>query len=343
MRTLAIPLLLAAAASAAPKTVECVKTAEEAVKIARTRGKLILLTVIIDGDGENRMVVDQVFRDRAFRKIADEFVLLYANKDNEHGQVMVKGPDGKRVPRCADCPSLECTDHMFLAMSYARGFYPDSNCRTPVHFVLNAKEEVVEVIKNGTFEQGFSHVPAKQVVAALKKLLDKYGRGLTEKEYEEIRKHMVDAKAARARDNVTLELEHLNRVVAVDKEVEYVLAAKKRIQEIDKLAARELKDVDELVAAKKWEQALDWLMKFEETYPGTLSAAAADQKLKELQGERDVKRLLKARDMYEAAMKFKERKRFDLARARFEKCVRIYPNTKYGELSKKELEALPPG
>jgi len=284
-----------------------------------------------------------VFRDCAFRKVAKEFVLLYANKDNDHGQVMVKRPDGKRVRRCADCPSIECTDHMYLAMSYARGFYPDSNCRTPVHFVLNAKEEVVEVIKNGTFEQGFSHVPAKQVVAALKKLLDKYGRGLTEEEYAEIQKWTIDARAARARHKVTLELNILNRIVAIGKEVHDVVAAKQRVQEIDKTAARELKKVDALVAEKKWEEALDFLAKLEKTYPGTLSAAAADQRSKELQGEREVKRLLKARDIYEAALKFKERKRFDLARARFEKCVRIYADTKYGALSKKELEALPPG
>ena len=67
-----------------------VETSDEAVEIARTRGKLIFLTVIVDNDGENRAVIDMVFRDRAFLKISKEFVILYANNDDDHRKVRVR-------------------------------------------------------------------------------------------------------------------------------------------------------------------------------------------------------------------------------------------------------------
>ena len=76
MRTAALVLLLVSSALAGPKAPRCVKTSKEAVEIARTRGKLIFLTVIVDNDGENRAVIDNVFRDRTFLKIAKEFVIL---------------------------------------------------------------------------------------------------------------------------------------------------------------------------------------------------------------------------------------------------------------------------
>ncbi|MHC5052889.1 MAG: hypothetical protein ACYTGK_20055, partial [Planctomycetota bacterium] len=63
MRSLAFVLLLGWSAFGAPKAPHCVKDAKEALEIARTRGKLIFLTVIVDHDGENRAVIDNVFRD----------------------------------------------------------------------------------------------------------------------------------------------------------------------------------------------------------------------------------------------------------------------------------------
>ena len=63
MRTLAFVLLLGWSAFGAPRAPLCVRTAKEAVEIARTRGKLIFLTVIVDHDHENRAVIDNVFRD----------------------------------------------------------------------------------------------------------------------------------------------------------------------------------------------------------------------------------------------------------------------------------------
>jgi hypothetical protein len=123
MRRSAALLLLAGIAIAAPPRPApvCARTHDEAVTLARTRGKLIFLTVIVDDDNENRAVIDQVFRDKEFLKIAEEFVCVYANWMDQHGKVKTKGPDGKPVVRCADCPSIECRDHQGLAANWARG------------------------------------------------------------------------------------------------------------------------------------------------------------------------------------------------------------------------------
>lgn len=341
MRSLAFVLLLGWSAFGAPKAPHCAKDAKQALEIARTRGKLIFLTVIVDHDAENRAVIDNVFRDASFLRIAKEFVILYANNEDDHGKVKVK-VGGKTQVRCRDCPSIRCEDHMMLAQNFARGFFPDSVAKCPIHFVIDANEELVDTIMNGSFEQGFNHVPAKVVVARLKQLLSKRGRGLTEPEYEKMKVLLVEAKAARARDNVTLELEKLHQVVALGKNVDGVEGAKARVREIDALAGGELRKIDGILVRKEWEDALDALEKVVKTYPGTLSAAAATAKRKELLREKEVSRLLKARELYEKGMAFKDGGKLELARKRLSKCVRMYGKTKYGKLAEKELAALPP-
>jgi len=340
MRSLAFVLLLGWSAFGAPKAPRCVKNHTEALEIARTRGKLIFLTVIVDHDGENRAVIDNVFRDPSFLKISKEFVILYANNEDEHGRVKVK-VDGKTQVRCRDCPSIQCEDHMMLAQNFARGFFPNSVAKCPIHFVIDADQELVDTIMNGSFEQGFNHVPAKVVVTRLKRLLKKHGRGLTEPEYKTIKMLLVEARAARARDNVTLELQKLLQIVAIEKKVEGVEGAKQRIREIDAGAGKELREIDAILVRKEWEAALDALDKLAKKYPGTLSAAAATAKKKDLMRQKEVSRLLKARDLYEKGMAFLDKKRTELARKRLSKCVRLYKATKYGQLAQKELAALP--
>jgi len=339
MRLAAVLVCILATAYAAPKYLHCVRDAETAIKIARTRGKLIFLTVLVDNDSENRAVVDDLFRDPAFLKLSKEFVCLYANKDDEHGKVKLRLKNGKQVLRCADVPSITCEDHMVLAMNFARGFFPGSLARTPVHFVIDADQEIVATIKNGTFEQGFNHVPAKRVVSALKRLLDKHGRGLTEEEYKHMLALWSDAKAAHARSNVTLELKKLLEIVALDRKVEGVQKAREKVKRIDTLAAKELAKTEPLVEAGEWEEALDALQKVRETYPGTPTAAKAKQRRDKLQDRKEVKRLLKARDYYDRAQHYKSLEKLDLARKYFERLVRKYGDTKYGELARKELEA----
>ncbi len=341
MRSLAFVLLLGWSAFGAPKAPHCIKDAKEALEIARTRGKLIFLTVIVDHDAENRAVIDNVFRDASFLRIAKEFVILYANNEDEHGKVKVK-VGGKTEIRCRDCPSIRCEDHMILAQNFARGFFPQSIAKCPIHFVIDANEELIDTIMNGSFEQGFNHVPAKVVVTRLKQLLQKHGRGLTEAEYKKMKTLLVEAKAARARGNVTLELEKLLQIVAIDKKVEGVEGAKARVREIDAVAGGELRKIDGILVRKEWEEALDALEKVTKTYPGTLSAAAATAKRKELLREKEVSRLLKARDLYEKGMAYKDKGKIELARKRLAKCVRMYGKTKYGKLAEKELASLPP-
>jgi len=344
MRLLAALVLLVASALAAPKAPRCVRDAKTALEIARTRGKLIFLTVIVDNDGENRMVIDSVFRDRSFIKISREFVCLLANPHDQHGKVAVKDEKtGKRVHRCADCPSISCLDHQNLAQNFARAFFPNNMARTPVHFVINQDEEVVATIKNGDFETGFNHVAAKVVVTELRKILKKFGRGLSEVEYQGMLEHLTDARAARARKNVTLELEKLNAVAGLNRDVVGVREARARIKEIDKIAAGGLNVVAKEIESRQFEDALRRLDQLARTYPGTLTAGAAQLKRKELLKRSDVKKLLKAAGYYAKGVEYKRKGKIEQARRKFNQALRTGKGTKYAGLARKELDALGAG
>lgn len=341
MRTLAALMLLIGAALAAPRHPNCVADAKIALEIARTRGKLIFLTVMVDNDGENRMVIDAVFRNKAFIKISREFVCLLANPHDQHGKVAVKDPKtGKRVHRCADCPSITCFNHQDLAMNYARGFFTDNEAKAPIHFVINQEEEVVATIKNGDFENGLNHVEGKIVVSELRKILKKYGRGLSENEYQSMMKNLVDAKAARARKNVTLELQKLMAVVAVKRKVVAVRQARARVKEIDRIAAGGMDVVRKEISEKRFEDAIHRLEQLEKTYPGTLTASAAATKRKEILKLPAVKKLLKAARYYRKGLEFKRKGKADLAKRKFGQALRAGRGTRYAELAQKELDNL---
>jgi len=203
MRIAFLILLLSLSALAAPKLpLPYAKTPKQAVEMARTRGKLIFITVCVDNDTENRATVKNVLHDKAWQRIARGFVLIYANKDSDHGTVVVKLANGKRVKRDADVPELTAEQVRHFAYSYAAAFYPEEsegNYKTPIHFIVDANEDLVEAIYNGDWKGGFNHVPAKTVIDRMKKALAKHGKGISEKQYEHMRKDLLDAKTARAR------------------------------------------------------------------------------------------------------------------------------------------------
>ena len=343
MRTLATILALSlATVSAAPKSKDLpfVKDPQTAVEIARTRGKLILLTAIVDTDDQNRAVIDTIFRDRDFRKISKEFVLLYANVDFKHGRVARKNAAGKTEKRCADCPAIKCEDHILVAQQYARGFYPSSDCKTPAHFVIDKNEDLVEMIYEGDLDSGLHCMPVKRLIGQLKRILDKHGRGLSEAEYKRMVDDLAEARAARARDKTTLELKKLLDVVKLARDVEGVNQARKRVAEIDKLAAAQLAKAEEHVEAEEWGPALDTLESITKTYPGAPTALIAEKRRKDLLKQSDVKKLLKARDLFRKALEYKEKGRIDLARKKLEQCIRQYKQTPYAAKAKAELEKL---
>jgi len=335
-------LLLAGAAFAGPKVYpDCIGDKDKILEIARTRGKLIFLTVMVDHDGENRAVIDAVFRDKDFVRLSKQFVCVLANPEDKHGRIKHKDKKtGKKHIRCADCPTITCEQHMHLAQHWSRAFFEENEIRTPVHFVIDSEEEVVHTIMNGSFDTGFNHVSGKIVIAELKKILKKHGRGLTEEEYARMTKNLASAKAARARDKTELELQLLLKVVSLNRKVEAVAEARKRVQEIDAWAGKKLAAARKLVAEKEWEAAIDGLVAIKTKYAGTLTAAAAAKLEQELRKDKTVKKLLKAKATYEKAMRYKAKGKTDLAKKKFAQCVRQGGATKYASLAKKELAAL---
>jgi hypothetical protein len=339
MRTSAALLLLLGTALAGPKAPRCAQDSETAVKVARTRGKLILLTIIVDNDPENRIVVDEVFRNSEFLKIARAFVCVYANPHDEHRKVRMKTSKGKTEMRCGDCPSIKCEDHQNLALNWSRGFF-EKDVKTPIHLVIDNDENVVEMIYNGDFEGGFNHVPAGNLVSKLKRILSKHGRGLSEAQYKKMLEDLSSARAARARDNLPLELKHLLAVLALANEVEGVRKAKKRFGEIDSHARALLEKIEERVEAEEWEVALAAIDKLCKDFLGTTTCVKAEERKRQLLRKKEVKNLMKAKGLYERGLSYKKREKLDLARKKFEEIVRRYADTKYGPLAEKELAAL---
>ncbi len=344
MRVAFLVSLLTSLVFAGPKKkgIEWVPTAEKAVELAQSRGKMIFLTVIVDDDQQNRAVMEGALQDSKLRKMLNEFVCLYANYQDEHGSINVRGKKGKSVRRCSDAPTITCMQHQHLAQHYARGHYGDKPVKTPVHFVLSAEEEVLDIIFNGDWEGGMNMVPPTVIHKRLETLLKKHGKGLNEKQYKQMQYDLTTAKAAKARKNHPGELKALQAVIALRVNCTGVQAAKKRLAEIETLAMKELKKAQALAAEQKWEEALEALAKMRESFPRTMAAQAAEMEDRNLRGYKAVKRLLKSGDLYHAGLDFKDRNRPDLARKRFEKCVRLYPETKYGKLAAEELRSLPP-
>jgi len=344
MRTAVSLLCLTLLAVAGPKDpLPYARTPKEAVEIAKTRGKLMFITVCIDGDSENRAAVQNVLHDKAWQKVARDFVLIYANKDSEHGTVMVKLKDGKRVKRDADVPELTPEQVRHFMYSYVAAFYPpesEGHYKTPIHFIVDANEDLVEAIYNGDWSGGFNHVPAKTVIARMKAVLAKHGKGISEKQYEQMQKNLLDAKTARARKNLELEVKLLLRVTAMPKKLVDVKRAQGRLDEIDAAGKAEIVEANALAKRFLWEDALDRLEAVEKKYAGLPCALSAATRKKELLKDKDVKRVLKARDLYETGMKLLKNGKPDRAKKKFMDCVRRGKNTKWADQAAAELKKL---
>ncbi|MGQ0613968.1 MAG: tetratricopeptide repeat protein [Planctomycetaceae bacterium] len=339
MRIAAALLALVGAAQAGPKGIEFLPSADAARERARTRGRLIFLTVVVDHDNENRAVMDTVLRDAKLLKVLEEFACLLANPENQHGGVRIKLPDGKTELRCADAPAIECRHHLLLAQDYARGFYGDKPVKTPIHFVLDADENVLDMIFTGDFEQGLHSTPADELVKRLDALLKKHGRGLTEAAYAKMLKDLENARAARARGLFPEEIKALLAVLALEKEIEGVRAARARMKEIEGVAGAELAKAEALAAGGQWEEALDALVQVRTSFPGTLTAQASQKGETELRGDAAVRKEIAARDLFLAGKAFLDKKRPEMAQKKFEECVRRFPGTKYAGRAESELAA----
>jgi hypothetical protein len=343
MRSLTLLLLLSGLALAFPEPLPYARTPKEAVKMARTRGKLIFITICVDNDSENRAVIKNVLQNRAWQKIAREFVLIYANKDDDHGSVMVKTAAGKKEKRDADVPELTNEQVKHFAYNYVAAFYPEEaegTYKTPIHFIVSAEEDLLEAIYNGDWKGGFNHVPADTVIKRMKAALKKHGKGISERQYEQMRKDLVNAKAAQARKNVGLEIKHLLRVTALPKRLEDVKRAQARLDELEKGAKVRLADAEAAIKLFRWEDALALLTAVEKDYAGLPSALRAATRRKELLRDKDVKKVLKAREYYESGMSLLKGGRPDRARKKFEYCVKRGKGTKYADLAQAELKKL---
>ena len=340
MRSLLLILLFATTLHAAPEPLPYARTPKEAVHMAKTRGKMIFITAVVDGDEENRLAVKNVLHSKKWQKIAREFVLVYANKDRDHGTIMVKQKDGKRVPRDADVPELTSDQVVNFAHTYVAAFLPDEAeglVKTPIHFIVDANEDVVDIITNGDWKQGFHHVPVDTVIARMKKALKKHGEGISEKQYATMQKSLVDAKAAKARKNVPLEIKCLLKVTALPAKLEDVKTAQARLDAIEKGARAELADIEAGIKRYEYLKSLDRLAALQKTYAGLPVAKAAKDRDKKLRKEKDVKIRLKARDLYQQGMKLKKAGKTDRAIKKFAECVRRAPGTRWAQLAEKEL------
>jgi len=155
-----------------------------------------------------------------------------------------------------------------------------------------------------------------------------------------MQKDLVDARAARARDDVRKELDKLLDVVALDRDVVGVQEARARMAEIDAQAAEKLAELEQRAGPGHYEEVLDALEALAKDYKGLPTADKADERRKELGNDPEVRDLLKARDLYEAGLKFLERKRADLARKKFEEVIRRFPDTPWAARAAEQLAAM---
>ena len=107
--------LFAAAAAAGTKGIEFLPKAENALELARTRGTLVFLTVIVDHDAENRAVIEQVFEDAKLGRTLESFACLLANPESDHGSVRVTPPGGKSTTSQSRSPHKTFPQNCLMA------------------------------------------------------------------------------------------------------------------------------------------------------------------------------------------------------------------------------------
>lgn len=188
--------LLGGVARAAPDSVEWVGSFDEAKKLAKERGALILIVLLVDEDSNNAQKT--AFRDPLVVKASAPFVCLYANPMADHGETEVV-VDGKKVRRCRDFPILACREHQQLwndVRSNYSHLNTDSagNSRMPFHFVIDPAGEVVTQIVNGSVEGGFDEVPAQMFADLLNQVTSVRGRGLTAEEHAKFTVKLAEAE-----------------------------------------------------------------------------------------------------------------------------------------------------
>ena len=155
-----------------------------------------------------------------------------------------------------------------------------------------------------------------------------------------MQKSLLDAKTARARKNLELEIKLLLRVTALPKKLADVERAAGRLKEIDALGKAQIAEADSLAKRFQWEDALDRFEKIEKVYQGLPSSLRAATRKKGLLKNKEVKRVLKARDLYETGMKYLKNGKPDRARKKFQDCVKRGKNTKWADMATVELTKL---
>ena len=154
---------------------------DAAMKVAKERGSMIFVAMLIDDEPAN-VAQEDVFRESTFVKASKDFVCVYANPYREK-----KG---------------------MLAWNEVRANYAELNTtkagdtKLPFNFVVNAKGKVLAKIMNGTVEGGFDTVQVGGFLGAFTTLIRKHGKGLTSEQYAAQSKSLAEGE----RQKVELEL-----------------------------------------------------------------------------------------------------------------------------------------
>jgi hypothetical protein len=281
-RFAAAAVAVALVASPAPAEtvdgVEWMPSLSKSFEQAKLRGAPIFVWVVGDDTDTEKRDQDGL-RDPKVRQAMRGFLVLLANPGDKHGETEVE-IDGKFVKGCRLAPGIRCQDHRNSFAEVYKSFADliankSGDIKVPNHFVLDPDGKMLGAVNNGDLQRGFDPVTPVDMAKGLNAIMAKVGPGLDAGQVEDFRKRLVRARAAADARRYVEAAKDLAPIVAVRKNIGFVLEAREVLVRVDREASEVLGKARATRKEGRILEAMALLDRVARDYPGTESADSA--------------------------------------------------------------------
>jgi tetratricopeptide (TPR) repeat protein len=351
----ALTLLIAAEASVA-QGIRWASSYDEALKEAKERGVLLLcvLTDSQSGETANPAMLGLYANNGAVQKACGQFVCILGDR-GRHNEVKRK-IDGEQRSVCPILGNLPCKVHVEIEGILTRKFGdvmidPMGGVRTPVQWLVDGDEKVVEIVAAGDRTQGFDVLSADELATRLNAAAKKFGPGLSSEQYHQLRDLLAQGDELRQKGDLAGAIGKYQAVLKASpqKKVATVVEAEKRLSEIADVGRKEMAEAQKLIEEKRYGEGMARLQEVAKKYHDTDAEREAKQALESLKQNPEVAKLIEAQarkqaadDLLEEGRVADEKQDYGKALDAYRKCAEGYPDTDSGQAAAKrqaEMEA----
>jgi uncharacterized protein (UPF0335 family) len=342
-------VLLSSLAAAAPG-IRWAGSYEEALEEAKERGVLILCVLVMPNEASNDTQM-AAYQDRDVIQACGKFVCLLGNH-GKHREVK-RRVDGKMKTVCPVMGNHPCRVHQAIEKIIVRKFGEvmiddtTGNVRTPVQWVIDGDEKIVEVIAAGDRTSGFGPVAPADLASRLLALAAKRP-GLTAEGYLKIQTALAEGDRLFGEKKYAEAAARYQGVLAQAPAKSAAAArANAQLAKITEIGEKYLVDVERLAGERKYAEAMAKANEVIRQFRGSGAETKARKVLADLRKNPEVARLLEqsqrkkdAEALLARARSEEKRKRWHKAAEAYEQCAGEYGDTEAGQAAKKRLEEI---